>query len=468
MARAVGVQVPSTAPIIFKKGCEKMQVNKENISNVITKFSVKVPSSDINKEIDSWLERRSKDVKIDGFRKGHAPIEKVRQNFLDKATYSSIESIVQKTVSNILKENNLKPITTPTYSIDSYDDNKDLEFSIFVEEQPKLEIDDLKKIKIEKVKCEVSDSEIEEEFKRFSKDYVKPSPVKNPAQNGGFAKVNIEVFSGGKLIEEFSIKNYLLKLDDADNEIVFAVVKNCIGKKAGDKFDCKVTLPKKLNDKKYSGKKLNINVDVIEVLELQSADFTEEEAKTLGFENIDKFKEFLKQTLIERRNNSINIYHKRLAMDSLSDFYKFDVPKSLVDKDFNRIWEYIYPEIKQAKDSGDKEFEGKTIEDIAKEYYEVSNRRVRLGFVIDAIAAKFDIKVSDDQIKEAVLDEMKKAPGREKEILQYFGNYSNAQHLATEILENLVINKVLEDATTSEKSIKKVELDKLLDDVLPD
>jgi hypothetical protein len=93
---------------------------------------------------------------------------------------------------------------------------------------------------------------------------------------------------------------------------------------------------------------------------------------------------------------------KRELLDRLDETHKFDPPESLVNDEFDLMWNSIKSEM----DSSGKTFADEdTTEEKAKEdYRKIADRRVRLGLVLSEIGDKNKITVTDDEVSRAVID----------------------------------------------------------------
>jgi trigger factor len=183
----------------------------------------------------------------------------------------------------------------------------------------------------------------------------------------------------------------------------------------------------------------------------------DEFAKTLGLESLDKLKEAARERLVAEFATATRQRVKRALLDRLDETHRFEAPPSLVDEEFNLMWNSVKAEM----DSAGKTFADEdTTEDKAKEeYHKIADRRVRLGLVLSEIGEKNKITVTDDEVGRAVIERARSMPGREKEVWDYYR--SNAQALAqlrAPIYEDKVVDFILELANVTEKKVSREDL----------
>ena len=79
--------------------------------------------------------------------------------------------------------------------------------------------------------------------------------------------------------------------------------------------------------------------------------------------------------------------------------------------------------------------------------------------VLSEIGRQNSIKVEEDDKKNAMMKEVQKYPGREKEILEYFKNNPEAENqFAGPIFEDKIIDFILELANVNKKEVSVEEL----------
>src|SRR5216684_637715 len=182
-----------------------------------------------------------------------------------------------------------------------------------------------------------------------------------------------------------------------------------------------------------------------------------EGAKTLGLESLDKLKEAARERLAAEFAGATRQRVKRMLLDRLDETHRFEAPPSLVEEEFNLMWNSIKAEMES---SGKTFADEDTTEEVAKEEYRrIADRRVRLGLVLSEIGEKNKITVTDDEVSRAVIDRARQMPGREKEVWDYYRNNANAlAQLRAPIYEDKVVDFILELANVTEKKVSREDL----------
>ncbi len=190
------------------------------------------------------------------------------------------------------------------------------------------------------------------------------------------------------------------------------------------------------------------------------AELDDEFAKKLGFETLAAMRDAVEARLKEDYESASKARLKRSLLDSLDNKHKFKLPPSLVEREFESVWQQVTSELERAGRTFEDE---DTTEDKArKEYQALAERRVRLGLVLSEIGEKNAIKIADDEVSEAIMERVKQFPGQEREVYEYYQKNPQAvAELRVPIFENKVVEHILEQATVKDK---KVTADQLFKD----
>ena len=144
-------------------------------------------------------------------------------------------------------------------------------------------------------------------------------------------------------------------------------------------------------------------------------------------------------------------------MDLLDKGYKFDLPDGVLEDDFNQIWHRL----EHAKKEGNLDEDDKLLkdEDLKKRYKKISERRVKLGLLMQHIASEEKIFISEEEINKGILEYSSQYPGQEKEFFEFVQkNEQMQQQLRAPIFEDKVVDHIFEQATVTDKKVNKTEL----------
>ena len=125
-----------------------------------------------------------------------------------------------------------------------------------------------------------------------------------------------------------------------------------IGIAAGETRTLKVSFPKNYASEKLAGQAAEFETTATAIEAPQDSVVDDEFAKTLGLESLDKLKEAARERLVAEFAGATRQKVKRMLLDRLDEAHRFEAPPSLVEEEFNLMWNSIKAEMK----SGGKTF----------------------------------------------------------------------------------------------------------------
>jgi len=230
-----------------------------------------------------------------------------------------------------------------------------------------------------------------------------------------------------------------------------------MGAKAGEERSVPVTFPADYPVEALAGKGAVFTVKVKEVASPLRPEINDELAKTFGAESLDKLKELVGAQIGHEYQAAARLKLKRELLDELERVHSFELPPSLVENEFETIWHQFNENLRQSgKTFAD---EGKSEEEARAEYHRIAERRVRLGLVVGEIGERNEIKISQDELRRALIEQARRFPGHEKEVYEYYEKTPGAlAELRAPIFEDKVIDFILEKVAPAQKKVAKEEL----------
>jgi trigger factor len=444
---------------------DAMQVTETLSEGLKHEFKISVPASDLDAKAGAKLVDLKDKVRINGFRPGKVPVAHLKKIYGRSVMAETIDQTIRDTNTQLFSERGFRlatepKITMPTEqaAVDELLSGKtDLNYSVAIEVVPAIALADFKSFQVEKPVADVSDTDVDEAIKRIA-DSNRSYAAKGEgakAESGdrvtiGFkGTINGEAFEGGT--------GEGIQVLIGSNTFIPGFEEQLIGIGANETRTLKVSFPKNYMNDKLAGQPAEFETTATLIEAPQDVVIDDEFAKTLGLESLDKLKEAARERLAAEFAGATRQRVKRALLDRLDEAHRFEAPPSLVDEEFNLMWNSVKAEM----DSAGKTFaDENTTEDAAKEEYrKIADRRVRLGLVLSEIGEKNKITVTDDEVGRAVIERARQMPGREKEVWDYYRNNANAlAQLRAPIYEDKVVDFILELANVTEKKVSREDL----------
>ncbi|MGH6863616.1 MAG: trigger factor, partial [Methylocella sp.] len=183
----------------------------------------------------------------------------------------------------------------------------------------------------------------------------------------------------------------------------------------------------------------------------------------LGFEDLAKLKDTIRASIEREHLAASRGKWKRALLDALDKKYVFDVPEGLVTQEFDAVWRKVEAEQKR---SGRSYADDNTTEAAARaDYLKIAERRVRLGLLLAEIGARADIKVSDEEVSQALAQRARAFPGQEKIVWDYYRKNPHAlAEIRVPLFEDKVVDHVISRVKLTDRKVSRDELLKVNDD----
>jgi trigger factor len=442
-----------------------MQVTETLAEGLKHEFQISVPASDLDAKADARLVDLKDKVRLNGFRPGKVPVSHLKKVYGRSVMAETVEQTIRDTNTKIFTERGFRLATEPKVTMpteekaveDILTGKSDLNYTVSIEVVPSIQLADFKGFSVEKPVADVTDTDVDEAIKRIA-DANRGYAAKGEgakAENSDRVTVSFKGSIDGTPFDGGTGENIQVVI--GSNTFIPGFEEQLLGMTAGETRTLKVSFPKNYTNLELAGKPAEFETTASLIEAPQETAINDEFAKILGLESLDKLKEAARERLVAEYAGATRQRVKRMLLDRLDEAHRFEAPPSLVDEEFNLMWNSIKAEM----ESGGKTFADEdTTEEAAKEEYrKIADRRVRLGLVLSEIGEKNKITVTEDEVSRAVIERARSMPGREKEVWEYYQKNPNAlAQLRAPIYEDKVVDFILELANVTEKKVTREDL----------
>lgn len=424
-----------------------MQANLEVLEGLARRLDISVPMDQLETEVQSRLKRLARNVKMDGFRPGKAPLGAVARQHGPGVRQEVLGETLQTRFSSAVQENQLKIAGYPRFEPKAgQTDTAEMTFSASFEVYPEVRIDDLSAGKISRSIVDLSDAEVMKTLEVLQKQRRTFETVDKAAVEGDLLKfdyqgtVDGEAFEGGKGEDFAAVIGEGRLLKDFEQSLT--------GLKAGDNKGFDLTFPAEYAAKELAGKKAHFEVLVKDVQAPVLPPVDAEFAKALGVEdgNVETLKAEVKSNLEREVKRRVQTKLKEQTMELLLQKSTLDLPQSLVAMETDRL---------RSMTEADMQQRGvQTMKLSADMFTGQAERRVRLGLILAEIVQTHKLVAQPEQIRALILEQAQSYEEPEQVMQWYYQSPERMQEIESLALEENVVAWVagqaqVEDVTTS-------------------
>ncbi|MBU6298828.1 MAG: trigger factor [Alphaproteobacteria bacterium] len=439
-----------------------MQITETVSEGLRREYKVTVGAADLDARLIGKLEEIKPRLSLKGFRPGKAPVSFLKKTYGKSMMGEIVEAAVNEGSQKAVTDNALKvafpPRVEPVGDVQQVIDGKaDLEFRVLIDLMPDFELGDVSKMEVERLVADVTEADIDDAVKRLaeqSRTYTARAEGEAAQKDDAVVidfvgSVGGEEFSGGKA------ENFNLVL--GSSQLIPGFEDQLVGAKVGEAREVRVTFPADYPEEKLAGREALFAVTIKEVKAADPLAIDDELAKKLGLDTLGTLKERMREQLKREYASASRLHLKRRILDALDATHSFSLPPTMVEGEFNGIWRQVETELK--REGKTVEDEGKSEEDLKKEYHDIAERRVRLGLVLARLGEQNGLSVGNDEIQRAISARARQFPGQEQQVFEYYARNQQAlAEIRAPLFEDKVVDFIAELAQVTDKKVDRETL----------
>lgn len=442
-----------------------MQVTEINAQGLKREFQVLLAAQELEERLNTELSGMKDKVQLKGFRPGKVPVAHLRKVYGRSVMAEVVQNAVNEANRKIVADNDLKLALEPQVEFPTdqaeiekaLDAKADLAFKVALEVMPNFELADLSDVSLKKLVAKPEESEVDEALQRMAGQSRPFSEREEGAEAQDGDRVTID-FVGRIDGEEFQGgKGEGIDLELGSGSFIPGFEEQLVGAKVGDKRIVKATFPEAYGAEQLAGKDAEFDVTVTKIQAAGEAKIDDEFAKSLGMESLEKLREAIAKAIGGDFEAASRRKLKKELLDALDGKYAFELPPSLVAQEFASVWAQVEQDLKARGKSF--EDEDTTEEKAQADYRKIAERRVRLGLVLAQVGESADIKVSDEEVNQALIARVRQFPGQEQQVWDFYRKNPQAlAELRAPLFEEKVVDHVLGQVKLVEEPVSKETL----------
>ncbi len=425
-----------------------MQITPQSTDGLTRVFQLTIPAAELEAVVNQELVNYGKKVKMPGFRPGKVPMTVLQQKYRGAVLSDALDRQVNSGIQQAVNENNLRPAVQPKIKLDNFEDGKDVQVTLTIENLPEISLIDHSQIKLERLTVE-PDADTQDkamESLRDARAELKPAAAGKAAVLGDVVTIDFAGTVNGEPRDGMQGKDMQITL--GKGQLIPGFEDQLIGVKKDESRTINVTFPEDYGAKELAGQPAVFEVTVTEISEKELPPADDDFAKKMGMDDLAKLKEQIKANLGKETDNQARQLLKRELFDALDQQINIDLPPSMLAAETKHIKEHLASEGSNVADKA---------EDLAK-------RRVKLGLYIAELAKAENIALSEEETRQALFQAAFQYGQQARQFLDYVRQNPQAMEgIKAPALEEKVVDFLLSKAQITEKKVSTKELDDILE-----
>jgi trigger factor len=422
-----------------------MKVTTKKISDTSVELKVVLDAKDLAAAEEKAIARLVKDVKIEGFRKGKAPLDIAKKhiNANDLASVS-LDIAVRTSVPKAFEESKSAPLMIPNVEVVKFVPGETVEYTAKADILPEIKLGDYKKLGVKKEAVKVAEKDVKEILENIQNAYAESKVAKKKAEMNDEVVIDFEGSLDGEKFEGGAAKDFKLGL--GSHQFIPGFEERIVGHESGDRFDLELTFPKDYHAEKLAGKKTVFNVLLKQVNEKIKPALDDELAKKCGpFKTIDDLKADIKKNLETQNSAKADEKFKDDLVNKLVEKSKVSAPEIMIKDQLNMIKNDIAQNAARQGLSFEDYLKqtAQTEEDWEKSAREIAEKRVKASLCLQVLARDEKIEAADDLV-DAKINELREIYKKSKEALKNLKDPNVRQDIKNRMTIEMTLNKLVE------------------------
>lgn len=421
-----------------------MTATVETLEGLERRLTLNLDMAAIEAEVNKRLQKLARNVKLDGFRPGKAPMKVVASRYGGEVHGEVIGDALQQRFVQEVSAQNLNVAGYPSFD-PVKDEAGNIAFNATFEVFPEIKLGDVAKIKVARPALDVGDADVDRTLDVLRKQRIHYHNVERASQAGDRVHVDYVGRIDGEVFEGGEAKDFPVVLGEGRTLKEFEGA--ILGMQPSENKSFDVTFPDDYFAKNLAGKTAAFEVSVKSVQESHMPEVDDAFAQSMGIHEGGpaKLREEIATNLKREAKRRIQTKVKEQVMDGLLEVTPFDVPKNLVAMERHTLHNHAVNDLKAR---GMKEQDIKLSDAV---FEPQAKRRVALSLLLNALAEEHQIKADEAQVK-ALVDEFAQSYEDPSEVVTwYYQDATRLREAQSLVLEDNIVNWVLERAQVTDE-----------------
>jgi trigger factor len=441
----------------------KLVLNEKKLENAIVELEIEVPLENVEEEYKAVFRDVTKSAKIDGFRKGKAPVQVIEKKYREYADQHVAENLAKSMVVEAIREKELQPISEPKYNYDHISRDEPFRFKATFEIYPTVELGKYKHLAATEKSCQITDADVEKEIDSISERYSTVEGKEDSAvENGDMVNFKMKRIDNIDESERDSLeyKDYTVVVGKSQDE--HALDKHLLGMKKDEEQEVEIKYPKDYQVKDLAGQKVKYLVMINTLNRIVPPERNDEFAQKAGFDTFDEMVKKNRESLENYVDEKIKSDVRGEILKAIVENSKFDIPSTMVLNEMYRIFQRTQERIGYNAESIDQfaRMIGMDPEDYKNKLKDDAEHSVKTSVSLGEISKVEEIKVSDEEYR-AFLEKLALRNNKSVEELEKIIEENNSR---SSVESDIIIEKTLDFLYDNAKikKLKPVSLEELV------
>lgn len=421
-------------------------------------LKIEVPADEVAQRFSQAYIELNRQVRIPGFRPGKAPLAILEKQYAKTVEENVLRNLIPDFYDRAVKQAGISPVVVEIPPLDRVKIKKDspFTFTATVEIKPTIELHGYKApnpISLKQDQRTVSEEQVDRTLDILREQHAQLDalPAGTVLADGDYAVVSLEGFLDGGTLEGTKKEGHLHRVGSKAPLLGIEIDAHLAGKTEGEIIEIAQPYPAGHPDSRVAGKTVQFRLGITAVKQKKLPALDDEFAKDCGpYASLQELRDKLRGEMEKALKKDIEEAHKDTILSRLADMYQFDLPESMVERELDTIVRQKIQERQRGQSAGaaGRAIDAEEIKQIREDHREAASRRVKVGLILEAIAEKEGLSVSEEDLNNEVtrLASELRMPLTELVKMIQAGGRESIEKLRTKIVADKALDFVYREA----------------------
>ena len=374
-------------------------ISCEKLEKSMVELQFSIDAETFKSAVNAAFKREGKKYNVPGFRRGKAPRHMIEKLYgAEVFHYDAVNDLFPAEYEAAVKAAGIEVVGAPEPEVVSMNETDGATLKVRVAVKPEVTLGDYAGLSVTKKVHTVKDSAVDAELARMQDRNGRLLTREGAAENGDTVDIDFEGFVDGVAFEGGKAEHYSLVL--GSNSFIPGFEDQVVGHAAGEEFDVNVTFPEQYQAEELVGKAAVFKIKLHEVKYKELPELDDDFAKDVSeYDTLDELKASIRKGMEDNADRSADQQVENDLIEQVVNGMQAEIPQAMYD---SRVDELVRDFEYRMSQQGLKmdmylQYMGMTMEQLRGQFAEQAEKQVKMRLAMEAIVAKENITVSDEE-----------------------------------------------------------------------
>jgi trigger factor len=427
----------------------------ETLNPTRVRLTVEVPFEELKPSLDGAYRRIGQQVQVPGFRRGKVPARLIDQRFGREVVLNeAVTEAVPHFYGQAVNEHQVKALGQPELDVTGFEDGGQLVFTAEVDVRPEIALPDYDGLEVTVDDATVTENDVDEQLANLRERFAVVTGVDRPAQPGDFVSLELTAARDGEVLDDGTASG--LQYEVGSGTMLDGLDEAVTGLTAGES----ATFHSALVGGEHAGQEVDVTVTVssVKVKELPSLD--DEFAQTASeFDTLEELRADVRTRTERVKRLEQGVSARDKVLEAVLAKVEVPLPEALVAAELGWRRESLAEQLQAAGLSREDylESQGQQAEEFDRDVEARTRDAIKAQFVLDAIAAKEQLSVSEAELTEHLVRRAQRSGLAPEQFAQQLVQGNQVSAVVGEVVRGKALTHLIRHAKITDASGNPVE-----------